>query len=90
MAASEWMDSRPDDGVRWLLVRSGTRRIDREAAARGRFQWTGDYWQPGGGWGPIETARYFSTGDRDVVAARGDAVEWVSVFVNVGPAGAGA
>lgn len=87
MAASEWMDSRPDDGVRWLLVRSGTRRIDRAAAARGRFQWTGDYWQTTTWWGPVETARYFTTTDRETL---GDppGTEWVQVFVNVDPAGA--
>lgn len=91
-----------DDGQRWLAVRPGTRRIDRDAAARGRIRWTGDYWQdvqlvgyPGPiaeMWGPIETARYFTTAERDVAVlcgSRWPVVEWVSVFVNVDPVEAG-
>lgn len=88
--ATEWLDSRPDDGVRWLLVRAGTRRIDRDAAARGRIRWTGDYWQPVGGWGAYESARLFTTWAAVPVAARGESVEWVQVFVNVDPVEAGA
>ena len=84
-----------DDGVRWLLVRAGTRRIDRDAAARGRIRWTGDYWQGSAStsWGPIETARYYTTAERDMIypvgVARVDG-EWVQVFVNVDPVEAGA
>ena len=74
-----------EDGVRWLMVRAGTRRIDPLAASRGRIRWTGDYRQPGGGWGPYESARLFTTAERVQVAARGDGAEWVSVFVNVDP-----
>lgn len=84
-----------DDGVRWLAVRPGTRRIDRDAVKRGRIRWAGDYWQADGSgmWGPVESARYFTTAEREVAitcGSRWPRVEWMSVFVNVDPTGAGA
>ena len=77
-----------DDGVRWLMARTGTRRIDPVAASRGRLQFTGEYWQGrviGECWGPIETARYFTTEERDMNPhwPAGHGGEWVAVLVNV-------
>lgn len=76
-----------DDGVRWLMARTGTRRVDPVAASRGRLRFTGEYWQgrASESWGPIETARYYTTAQRDMnpewPARCGG--EWIAVLVNV-------
>lgn len=74
-------------GVRYLMVRKGTRRAIND---KGRLRFTGDYWQgtASQSWGPAETARYYTQEQRDMnpewPARCGG--EWLEVLVNIDPA----
>lgn len=79
--------NRRDDGVRYLMVRAGTRRAIND---RGRLRFTGDYWQgrASASWGPLATAHYYTREERDLNPnwAERCGGEWVEVLVNIDPA----
>lgn len=83
---AEQTETERGEGVAYLLRKRGGPTVDHGQAARGRFRWAGEYWQAaGGGWGPVETARYYTATERAEIDPATVGGEWVAVFVAVAP-----
>lgn len=72
MATSEWIDSRPDDGVRFVIARLtgwGPNQYEYRQGPGARWCL----------WGPQETARVYTLDERTRIGESWDGRTWVRV-----------